>query len=102
MGKIEKQKVYDFLLTIPYGKVATYGTIAKYLGNKNLARTVGNILHDNPDQNKYPCYKIVSSKGNLAENYAFGGAKAQRKHLESEGVTVKDNKVDLKIYGFKI
>ena len=42
-----KEKVYEFLLTIPKGKVATYSQIAEHLGNKKLARVVGNILHNN-------------------------------------------------------
>ena len=49
-------KVYEFLLTIPKGKVVTYGQIAEYLGNKKLARVVGNILHNNPNEEKYPQY----------------------------------------------
>ena len=51
-----KEEVYEFLLTIPKGKVVTYGQIAEYLGNKKLARVVGNILHNNPNEEKYPCY----------------------------------------------
>ena len=49
-----KEKVYAYLKTVPEGKVATYGQIASRLGNKHLARTVGNILHNNPDPAKYP------------------------------------------------
>lgn len=96
---IDKQRVYDYLTTIPKGKVVTYGTIADYLGNKNLARTVGNILHANPDGDKYPCYKVVNSKGMLSEQYAFGGIDVQRKRLEADGIAVENNKVNLKIYG---
>lgn len=40
-----KEKVFEFLRTIPKGKVVTYGQIAENLGNKKLARVVGNILH---------------------------------------------------------
>lgn len=47
-----KEKVYHFLTTIPKGKVVTYSQIAEHLGNKRLARVVGNILHNNPDENK--------------------------------------------------
>ena len=47
--KIDKQLVYEYLTRIPKGKVVTYGQIAEYLGNKHLAQTVGNILHENPD-----------------------------------------------------
>ena len=96
--KVMKEKVYEFLKTIPKGKVATYGQIAEYLGNKNLARVVGNILHNNPDEKEYPCYKVVDSKGNLSEKYAFGGIEKQREKLEKEGIPVVDYKVDLAKY----
>ena len=39
-----KEKVYAYIATIPEGRVTTYGRIAAGLGNKNLARVVGNIL----------------------------------------------------------
>ncbi len=54
------EKVYEFLRRVSKGKVVTYGQIAEYLGDKNLARVVGNILHNNPDALKNPCYKIVN------------------------------------------
>ena len=72
------QKVYDYLTTIPKGKVVTYKQVAEYLGNKGLARAVGNILHKNPDGDKYPCYKVLNSKGELAESFVFGGKSIQR------------------------
>ena len=45
-----KEKVYNYLLTIPKGKVVTYKQIAKHLGNINLSRVVGNVLHKNPNE----------------------------------------------------
>lgn len=98
MKKIMKEKVYDFLLTIPKGKVATYGQIAEHLGNKKLARVVGNILHNNPDEDKYPCYKVVDSKGNLSKQFAFGGLEKQKEKLEKDGITVINYKVNLDEY----
>jgi O-6-methylguanine DNA methyltransferase len=96
--KLSNQDVYNYLLLIPYGKVVTYGQIAEYLGNKNFARTVGNILHDNPDGNKYPCYKVVNSKGCLSEHYAFGGVNGQMQRLLNEGINVENNRVELSKY----
>ena len=93
-----EEKVYDFLRKIPKGKVVTYGQIAEYLGNKNLARVVGNILHNNPDEDTFPCYKVVDSKGNLSKNFAFGGIEKQKEKLEKDGITVMNNKVDLDKY----
>lgn len=98
MKKIDNQEVYDFLTRIPKGKVVTYGMIGEYLGNVHVARTVGNILHQNPDGEKYPCYKVVSARGKLSENYAFGGIEKQKELLEKDGIKVTCNKVDLKKY----
>ena len=78
----------------------TYGQVAERLGNKNLARTVGNILHDNPDPANIPCHRVVNAKGKVAEHYAFGGADAQRAKLEAEGIVFEQNgRIDLKKYG---
>ncbi len=102
MRKINFQEVYEFLAKIPKGKVVTYGMIAGYLGNKNLARAVGNILHANPDGVKYPCYKVVTAAGKLSKNYAFGGIEKQKELLLKDNIEVKDYKVDLSIYKWEL
>ena len=88
-----KEQVYEFVKTIPRGKVATYGQIALHWGNRNFARVVGNILHGNPDQENIPCHRVVNALGKLDRSYAFGGIEAQRHLLESEGVVFKNNQV---------
>ena len=70
----------------------------EYLGNKKLARVVGNILHNNPDEDKYPCYKVVDCKGNLSKHFVFGGIEKQKEKLEKEGIVVSDYKVNLDKY----
>ena len=86
-------KVYEFVKSIPPGKVATYGQIALHLGNRNFAQVVGNILHNNPDPEHIPCHRVVNAQGKLARSYAFGGVAAQRRLLVSEGVVFKNNQV---------
>ena len=66
-----------------------------------MARAVGNALHRNPDPENIPCFRIVNSKGELSGEFAFGGAGAQARLLEAEGIEVIDGKVDLKKYQFK-
>lgn len=95
-----KEKVYYYLTTIPKGKVVTYGQIAEYLGNKKFARVVGNILHMNPDSLRYPCFKVVNQKGELAKNFKDGIA-IQKDRLILDGVEVIDNKVNLDKYQWK-
>ncbi len=96
-----KEKIYNYLLTIPKGKVVTYKQIAEYLGNPKLSRVVGNILHKNPNENKYPCYKVVNSKGNLSRNFAFGGIEKQKEKLEEDDIEVINYIVDLNKYQYK-
>lgn len=92
--------VYKFLREIPAGQVATYKQIAELLGNPNLARVVGNILHHNPDGNLNPCYKVVSSTGKLSDHFAFGGIAAQKRLLESDGIKIINNRIDLEKYQY--
>ena len=98
---MDPMKIYTYLQTIPKGKVVTYGQIAQALGNKGLARAVGNILHVNPEPDVYPCYKVVSAQGRLASNFGFGGPEEQKRRLEADGIEVKENKVDLTKYQWK-
>ncbi len=97
-----KEKIYAYLQLIPKGKVVTYGQIAAYLGDKRLARAVGNALHKNPDPDKYPCYKVVSSQGKLSEHFAFGGMDGQKSRLEAEGIEVINGTVCLETYQWKM
>ena len=95
-----KDKVYNYLRTIPKGKVTTYGQIAVHLGNPKLARVVGNILHQNPDPAHIPCHRVLNARGEVAANFAFGGAEAQKRLLEAEGVEFgEDGRVDLRKFG---
>ena len=93
-------KVFEYLLTVPKGKVVTYGQIATALGNKGLARVVGNILHQNPDKHAFPCFKVVNAKGELTKSFVFGGREEQKRLLEEDGVQVIGYKVDLLKYRF--
>ena len=83
--RFNRQELYEFLAAIPHGRVITYGQLADMLGNRTWARTVGNALHQNPDRDKYPCYKVVSARGKLSPAYAFGGITEQKRRLEAEG-----------------
>ena len=98
---MDKQSLYEILKNIPQGKVVTYGTLAEKLGNKGLARAVGNALHSNPDGTNIPCYKVVNNRGELSYAYAFGGIDEQKYRLEKDGIIVKGYKVNLKQYEYK-
>jgi O-6-methylguanine DNA methyltransferase len=95
------KRIYEAVKKIPKGKVATYADVAEMAGDRKMARAVGNALHKNPDPSTIPCHRVVNSKGELAGEYAFGGAWKQAQILESEGVEVANGKVDLAKYRIK-
>ena len=93
------KRIYEAVKKIPYGRVATYGKVAEMAGNPRMCRAVGNALHKNPDPDNIPCYRVVNSKGELAEAFVFGGRNMQEVYLKEEGVEVVDGRVDLSKYG---
>ncbi len=95
------KKIYEAVKKIPKGRVATYSQVAEAAGDRKMARAVGNALHKNPDPTTIPCHRVVNSKGELAGEYAFGGAWKQAEFLQSEGVEVKDGRVNLEQYQWK-
>ncbi len=92
------QKVYEYLKTVPEGKVVTYGMIAFAIGRPRAARQVGNALHRNPTPVVVPCHRVVNREGRLAPEFAFGGIDMQASLLRSEGVEVEGGFVDLEKY----
>ncbi|HIA92351.1 TPA: methylated-DNA--[protein]-cysteine S-methyltransferase [Candidatus Saccharibacteria bacterium] len=79
-----KQKVISVVNQIPYGAVAAYSDVAALAGSPGAARVVGQIAkYSSSDA---PWHRVVRSDGTLAEGFAWGGAKAQQRLLESEGV----------------
>ena len=95
------KRIYEAVKRIPKGCVATYADVAEEAGDRKMARAVGNALHKNPDPVNIPCFRVVNSKGELAGEFAFGGAGAQAKLLIADGIEVVDGKVDLTRYGWK-
>lgn len=101
MEKNSYEKIYDVVRQIPRGTVATYGQVAMLAGNRHWARVVGYALHVNPDPEGIPCYRVVNREGRLSDAFAFGGVNQQKELLESDGIEVVDNYVDLKRYQWK-
>lgn len=93
------ERVYEVVEQIPEGMVATYGQVAKLVGEPRKARYVGFALHVNPRPGEIPCHRVVFADGRLASGFAFGGPGVQRRLLEDEGVEFLDeDRVDLDTY----
>jgi len=87
--------IYAVVAAIPHGRVMTYGAVARAAGLPNHVRMVGRVLHNNPDPSSIPCHRVVFADGRVSAGFAFGGAEAQRRLLEQEGVEFRGGKVDI-------
>ncbi len=79
-----QRRVWDALRRIPAGTTATYGDLAKLLGNAGASRAVGLANHYNPIPVVIPCHRVVGVRGHLV-GYA-GGLDRKRWLLEHEGI----------------
>ncbi len=67
-------KVWNILLTVPYGQTVTYGEIAKKISPDMSAQAVGNAVKRNNIALIVPCHRVIGAKGNLV-GYAGGAAR---------------------------
>jgi methylated-DNA-protein-cysteine methyltransferase related protein len=91
-----KSKVYEFVKSIPEGRVVYYGMVAAFVGSD--ARTVGWILSGmrEDEYDLIPWQRVVGKQGTIpADKLGFKG-KLQRELLEKEGVEFVDDLVDMK------
>jgi AraC family transcriptional regulator, regulatory protein of adaptative response / methylated-DNA-[protein]-cysteine methyltransferase len=64
-------KVWETLLTIPEGKLTTYGSIAQKIENLKASRAVGSAIGDNPVAFLIPCHRVIQSSGIFGQ-YMWG------------------------------
>lgn len=88
------ERVYDVARLIPYGRVTSYGAIAKYLGAARSARMVGWAMNNSGNQEEeVPAHRVVNRKGLLTGKHHFDGTNLMQQLLESEGIVVIDNQI---------
>ena len=80
-------------MEIPYGKVTTYGTIAKKVAKimkkeKMSAQAIGGAVGHNPISIIIPCHRVIGANGNL-KGYA-GGIETKKKLLELENADMNN------------
>ncbi len=85
-------KVYEVAKQIPYGRVTSYGAIAKYLGAARSARMVGWAMNSSHTKD-VPAHRVVNRVGLLTGKHHFDGTNLMQQLLENEGVKVSDNQI---------
>ena len=87
------ERVYAVVKQIPYGKVTSYGAIAKVLGTAPSARMVGWAMNAAHGLEDVPAHRVVNRKGLLTGKHHFDGSNLMQQLLESEGIIVVDNQI---------
>ncbi len=78
------RKVYAIARSVPPGATLTYGEIAEKLGDKLLARDVGQAMGQNPFPIVVPCHRVLAAGGKIGGFSANGGIRTKRKMLAIE------------------
>lgn len=82
-GTLFQQRVWQALLTIPYGKTVSYGEIARMVGCKS-AQAVGQAVGANPIALFIPCHRVIAAHGQLG-GYEYG-QEIKKRLLEVENI----------------
>lgn len=87
------ERVYAIVRQIPYGRVTSYGAIAKALGTARSARMVGWAMNASHGLEDVPAHRVVNRKGLLTGKHHFDGTNLMQQLLESEGIKIQDNQI---------
>lgn len=85
--------ILNLLVQIPEGMVTAYRDIAVALGDSAAARAVGTIMANNEEPEKYPCWRVVRSNGEVGKYSASGGKDAKIAKMKSEGIEIEEGKI---------
>ena len=94
------KQVIKIIKKIPTGKVASYGQIATLAGNNKAARQISRILHSSSDKYDLPWHRVINSQGKISLRIG-DGFEMQKAMLESEGIKIIKDKIDLEKYKWK-
>lgn len=92
-----KNGVISVIYKVPYGKVASYGQIALFVGVPRAAIQVGQVLHHyelDPKSQKenFPWWRIVNNAGRVSiKGHPVNNAEMQKNLLVKEGIPVSEN-----------
>ncbi len=88
------ERVYQIVKKIPYGRVTTYGAIAKSIGSPQAARMVGWAMNKSFSNRDFiPAHRVVNRQGILTGKRHFCTPELMQNLLENEGIVVKNDKI---------
>jgi len=88
------EQVYEVVKLIPFGRVTSYGAIARYLGTAGSSRMVGWAMNASHSAvSNIPAHRVVNRIGMLTGKHHFGGPEVMQQLLESENINVVNDKI---------
>ena len=92
--------VIEIIQKIPVGRIATYGQIASLAGNNKAARQISRILHSSSEKYELPWHRVINSQGRISLR-SGDGFEMQKAMLESEGIQVIKDRIELAKFQWK-
>jgi len=87
------KSVFEIVKLIPYGRVTSYGSIAKALGTPKSSRMVGWAMNASHSNKSIPAHRVVNRNGLLTGKMHFVTPTEMQEKLESEGIVVKNDQI---------
>ena len=86
--------VYEVTKLIPYGRITSYGAIARYLGSGRSARMVGWALNNSHSRPEFiPAHRVVNRNGLLTGKRHFGNSTTMEQLLTNEGIIIENDQI---------
>lgn len=86
-------KVYKIVKKVPFGRVTTYGAIAKAIGAPGASRMVGWAMNASHHMENVPAHRVVNRNGLLTGKAHFAHPDLMQQLLENEGIKIKNNQI---------
>lgn len=95
--------IFQVIAQIPYGRVASYGQIARLAGIPKHSRLVGYVLKHMDVDSTLPWYRVINSQGKISlSKLNDQGQNIQAQLLLAEGILVIGDKVKMKEFQWNI
>ncbi|XXE60161.1 MGMT family protein [Pseudomonas sp. R1-18] len=100
-AEARRTALYLTLAQIPEGRVVSYGQLAELAGLGRAARWVGRALSQLPEGSSLPWHRVLGADGRLSLPVGSASGDEQRARLRAEGLTITNNRVDIRRDGWR-
>ncbi|MDU9022245.1 MGMT family protein [Pseudomonas corrugata] len=100
-AQVRRTTLYLTLAQVPPGKVITYGQLAELAGLGRAARWVGRTLSQLPNDTRLPWHRVLGAGGRISLPAGSVSGDEQRARLRMEGISILNNRVDIRLHGWR-